>query len=318
MADRRLQVFHTVARVMSFTKAAEILHMTQPAVTFQIKQLEDFFNTRLFDRTHNKITLTEAGRTVYDYAEQILEMYAKMSNDVKELTGDVSGALVIGASTTIAEYMLPRLLGAFKKSHPDVSLRLQVGNTDAIVSMVENNMLDLGIVEAPVYNKNLEVKACRLDEMVVIVPPDHPLAQFKTIRPDQLTHYPFILREEGSGSRSVINEYMKNSGMNFIDFDIVMELGSPESLKMAVEGGVGVAITSRTTLAKEIKLASLVAISLNPPLLRPFSHVRQRHKFRHRAVGELLEFAEEYCKVQARAEGFIVPDDLLQEETMLV
>jgi DNA-binding transcriptional LysR family regulator len=108
---------------------------------------------------------------------------------------------------------------------------------------------------------------------------------------------------------------MKNAGMNFVDFNIVMELGSPESIKMAVEGGVGVAITSRTTLAKELKLESLVALSLNPPLMRPFSHVRQRHKFRHRAVGELLEFAEEYCKIQARKEGFIVPDDQQQENT---
>lgn len=310
MADRRLQVFHTVARVMSFTKAAEILHMTQPAVTFQIKQLEDAFNTRLFDRTHNKITLTEAGRVVYDYAEQILESYAKMANDVKDLTGDITGALVIGASTTIAEYLLPRLLGVFKKQFPDVTLRLQVGNTDAIVSMVENNLLDLGIVEAPVYNKNLEVITCRLDELVVIVPPDHPLAAFDTIRPEQLTQYPFILREEGSGSRAVIDEYMRNAGMNFIDFDIVMELGSPESVKMAVESEVGVAITSRTTLSKEIKLGTLKAIPLNPPLMRPFSHVRQRHKFRHRAVGQLLEFAEHYCKEQARKEGFIIPDDV--------
>lgn len=310
MADRRLQVFHTVARVMSFTKAAEILHMTQPAVTFQIKQLEDAFNTRLFDRTHNKITLTEAGRVVYDYAEQILESYAKMANDVKDLTSDITGALVIGASTTIAEYLLPRLLGVFKKQFPDVTLRLQVGNTDAIVSMVENNLLDLGIVEAPVYNKNLEVITCRLDELVVIVPPDHPLAAFDTIRPEQLTQYPFILREEGSGSRAVIDEYMRNAGMNFIDFDIVMELGSPESVKMAVESEVGVAITSRTTLSKEIKLGTLKAIPLNPPLMRPFSHVRQRHKFRHRAVGQLLEFAEQYCKEQARKEGFIIPDDV--------
>jgi len=310
MADRRLQVFHTVARVMSFTTAAEILHMTQPAVTFQIKQLEDAFNTRLFDRTHNKITLTEAGRVVYDYAEQILESYAKMANDVKDLTGDITGALVIGASTTIAEYLLPRLLGVFKKQFPDVTLRLQVGNTDAIVSMVENNLLDLGIVEAPVYNKNLEVITCRLDELVVIVPPDHPLAAFDTIRAEQLTQYPFILREEGSGTRVVIDEYMRNAGMNFIDFDIVMELGSPESVKMAVESEVGVAITSRTTLSKEIKLGTLKAIPLNPPLMRPFSHVRQRHKFRHRAVGQLLEFAEQYCKEQARKEGFIIPDEI--------
>ncbi|HQR96678.1 MAG TPA: LysR substrate-binding domain-containing protein, partial [Thiotrichales bacterium] len=228
----------------------------------------------------------------------------------KDLTGDITGALVIGASTTIAEYLLPRLLGVFKKQFPDVTLRLQVGNTDAIVSMVENNLLDLGIVEAPVYNKNLEVITCRLDELVVIVPPDHPLAAFDTIRPEQLTQYPFILREEGSGSRAVIDEYMRNAGMNFIDFDIVMELGSPESVKMAVESEVGVAITSRTTLSKEIKLGTLKAIPLNPPLMRPFSHVRQRHKFRHRAVGQLLEFAEQYCKEQARKEGFIIPDDV--------
>ena len=157
MADRRLQVFHTVAKVMSFTKAAETLHMTQPAVTFQVKQLEDFFNTRLFDRTHNKITLTDAGKVVYDYADQILELYEKMNSQVRELTGEVTGTLVVGASTTIAEYMLPSLLGAFKKEFEEVNIRLQVGNTDAIVSMVENNMIDLGLVEAPVHNKNLEV-----------------------------------------------------------------------------------------------------------------------------------------------------------------
>lgn len=309
MADRRLQVFHTVARVMSFTKAAEVLHMTQPAVTFQIKQLEDAFNTRLFDRTHNKITLTEAGRIVYDYADQILESYAKMAHDVKDLTGDITGTLVIGASTTIAEYMLPKLLGVFKKQFPDVSLRLQVGNTEAIVAMVENNLLDLGIVEAPVYNKNLEVITCRLDELVTIVPPEHPLASYTSVRPEQLTHYPFILREEGSGSRAVIDEYLRNAGINFIDFNIVMELGSPESIKMAVESDVGIAITSRTTLSKELTLGTLVAIPMNPPLMRPFSHVRQRHKFRHRAVGQLLEFAEKYCKEQAEKEGFIIPDD---------
>lgn len=310
MADRRLQVFHTVARVMSFTKAAEVLHMTQPAVTFQIKQLEDTFNTRLFDRTHNKITLTEAGRIVYDYADQILESYARMSNDVKDLTGDVTGTLVIGASTTIAEYMLPRLLGVFKKQFPEVSLRLQVGNTDAIVAMVENNQLDLGIVEAPVHNKNLEVITCRLDELVTILPPNHPLVKQESISPEELLKHPFIMREEGSGSRAVIDEYMKMAGINMVDLNVMMELGSPEAIKMAVESDIGISITSRTTLAKELELGTLVAVPLNPPLLRPFSHVRQRHKFRHRAVGQLLEFAEEYCKEQAKKEGFIVPEDL--------
>ena len=114
MADRRLKIFHTVARLLNFTKAGEHLHMTQPAVTFQIRQLEDQFNTRLFDRTHNKVTLTEAGKQVYMYADRILKLYDDMNHSITEMTGDVSGGVSLGASTTIAEYMLPLLIGEFK------------------------------------------------------------------------------------------------------------------------------------------------------------------------------------------------------------
>ncbi len=308
MADRRLQVFHTVAKVLSFTKAAETLHMTQPAVTFQVKQLEEQFNTRLFDRTHNKITLTDAGRIVYNYSEQILELYERMHNDVREITGEVSGSLIIGASTTIAEYLLPKLLGAFKESFPEVNIRLQVGNTDAIVAMVENNLIDLGLVEAPVYNKNLEVEVCRLDEMVLAVPPDHPLASRKSVSIGEIRRYEYITREEGSGTRAVIDQYLKEQGLGYSDLDVVLELGSPEAIKMAIESGIGLAIVSRSTLTKELKLGTLKAIPLNPPLTRPFSHVRQKHKFRNRAVGELLTFAVDYCKKRAREEGFTVPE----------
>lgn len=309
MADRRLQVFHTVAKVMSFTKAAETLHMTQPAVTFQVKQLEDFFNTRLFDRTHNKITLTDAGKVVYDYADQILELYEKMNSQVRELTGEVTGTLVVGASTTIAEYMLPSLLGAFKKEFEEVNIRLQVGNTDAIVSMVENNMIDLGLVEAPVQNKNLEVDVCRIDEMQLICSPDHPLAKRDKVTVEDFRKFPYISREEGSGSRAVIDSYIREQGFSYSDLSVVMELGSPEAVKMAVESEVGLAVVSRTTLSKELRLGTLKAIPLDPPILRPFSHVRQKHKFRHRAVGELLEFAITYCIDRAVELGFRVPTE---------
>jgi len=312
MADRRLQVFHTVAKVMSFTKAAETLHMTQPAVTFQVKQLEDFFNTRLFDRTHNKITLTDAGKVVYDYADQILELYEKMNSEVRELTGEVTGTLVVGASTTIAEYMLPSLLGAFKKEFEEVNIRLQVGNTDAIVSMVENNMIDLGLVEAPVQNKNLEVDVCRIDEMQLICSPDHPLAKRDKVTVEDFRKFAYISREEGSGSRAVIDAYIREQGFSYSDLNVVMELGSPEAVKMAVESEVGLAVVSRTTLAKELRLGTLKAIPLDPPILRPFSHVRQKHKFRHRAVGELLEFAINYCRERAVELGFRIPTEAEQ------
>ena len=295
MADRRLSVFYTVARLLSFTKAAESLHMTQPAVTFQVRQLEEYFNTRLFDRTHNRISLTEAGEKVYEYAEKIFELYGELENSVRELTGEISGVLILGASTTIAEYMLPSLLGDFKTKYPDVNIRLKVSNTDGIVSMVEHNVIDLGVVEAPVANKNLAVETCRTDRLVAIVPPGHPLASKDKIQLSEILDHPYICREEGSGTREVILEYLKEAGLDSGQLNIIMELGSLEALKGAVEAGIGISIVSRATLTKEIKLGTLKVLELDPPLERPFSFVHQKHKFRQRAMDELLEFAREYC-----------------------
>jgi len=296
MADRRLQVFHTVARLLSFTKAAETLHMTQPAVTFQVRQLEEHFNTRLFDRTHNRISLTDAGKKVYEYADRIFELYSEMENSVREMTGEISGALTIGASTTIAEYMLPTLLGDFKEKYPDVTIHLKVSNSEGIVSMVENNTIDLGVVESPVGNKNLVVETCKRDQLVAIVPPGHKLANAAPVTFGKLLEYPFICREEGSGTREVINDYLDNLSDCSSSLKITMELGSPEAVKGAVEAGMGVSVVSRATIQKELKLGTLVALNLDPPLDRPFSFVHQKQKFRLRVMEELLEFARNYCE----------------------
>jgi len=295
MADRRLQVFHTVARLLSFTKAAESLHMTQPAVTFQVRQLEEYFKTRLFDRTHNRISLTDAGVRVYEYADKIFELYTEMDNAVRGMTGEISGVLIMGASTTIAEYMLPALLGDFKHKYPDVNVHLKVSNTEGIVSMVENNDIDLGVVEAPVMNKNLVVEECRKDRLVAIVPPKHMLAGEQQIKLKDLLDHAYIAREEGSGTREVIQEYVSSVGMKPGDVHVAMELGSPEAIKGAVEASMGVSIVSEVTIHKELQLGTLVALELNPPLERPFSFVHQKQKFRQRAMDELLEFARSYC-----------------------
>ena len=295
MADRRLQVFHSVARLLSFTKAAETLHMTQPAVTFQVRQLEEYFNTRLFDRTHNRISLTEAGEQVYAYADKIFELYGAMENSVREITGEISGALVIGASTTIAEYMLPALLGNFKKKYPDVTIQLKVSNSDGIVSMVESNVIDLGVVESPVGNKNLDVEICLVDTLMAIVPPGHVLAGRESVTIQEMIGFPYICREEGSGTREVILSYLSNHGLSTNDLDVVMELGSPEAIKGAVAADMGISIISSATIQKELALNSLAAIPMAPGLDRNFSFVHQKQKFRHRAMGELLDFAREYC-----------------------
>lgn len=270
--------------------------MTQPAVTFQVRQLEEQFNTRLFDRTHNRISLTEAGRNVYAYADRIFELYSEMENAVREITGEISGAVTIGASTTIAEYMLPTLLGDFKDRYPEVTIHLKVTNSEGIISMVENNTIDLAVVEAPVANKNLVVETCKRDQLVAIVPPNHRLATKDKVTFAALLEYPFICREEGSGTREVIDEYLCQQPECNLAVKVAMELGSPEAVKGAVEAGMGVSVVSRATIQKELRLGTLVAINLDPPLDRPFSFVHQKQKFRLRVMEELLEFARAYCR----------------------
>ncbi len=295
MSDRRLQVFHAVAGVLSFTKAAELLNMTQPAVTHQIRQLEADFDTRLFDRENNRISLTQAGEQVLEYANQIIALYGEMHESVKSLTGDTSGLVTLGASTTIAEYMLPGLLGDFLDKFPNVQVRLRVANTDSIVGMVGDNSIDLGIVEGVVNNQYLLVEDCQQDELRVIVPPDHTLAAKATLVPAELLDYPFISREEGSGTRSVIASFLEQHGVSEEQLIQSFELGSTEAIKGAVQAGMGISIVSAAALAKEEKLQQLVSIPTTPPILRTFYFVRQPQKFRTHLMDELFQFAHQYC-----------------------
>ncbi len=191
--------------------------------------------------------------------------------------------------------MLPSLFSGFTKKFPDIQLRLKVSNTEGIVSMIENSMIDLGIVEGPVTNKNLIVEMCRVDNLVVIVPPEHELTSRDSISMDELMHYSFICREEGSGTRDVIMDHMTKMGLDKNNLNVCLELGSPESIKGAVEAGMGVAIVSSATIEKELKLNVLSKLDLDPALERSFSFVRQRQKFRLHAMEGLLEYARGYC-----------------------
>lgn len=295
MADRRLQVFLTVARLLSFTRAAEVLHMTQPAVTFQVRQLEEQLDTRLFDRNHNRVTLTDAGRLVQRYAERIFDTYGELEAALRELKGADGGALVIGASTTVAEYMLPALLGAFRREHPDIGIRLRVGNTESVVVMVEEGSVDLGIVEAPVTHRSLQVQPCLVDQLRLIVPPDHELAGRDTAQVADFIERPFICREEGSGTREVIMEYLGHAGYDRNSLRGCMELGSSEAIKGAVVAGMGISVLSEAVVAKELSLGELVALPLSPPLERPISLVHARQKFRVPTLEVLMQFLRGYC-----------------------
>ena len=293
MADRRLQVFHAVARQLSFTKAAEQLFMTQPAVTFQIKQLEEHLNTRLFERRHGRIALTPAGELVLGYAEKILKLSEELETRVGELTGDISGPLLLGASTTIAEFFLPQILGEFKARAPGVVPRLFVANSEAVQARIVERTLDLGFIEGDSHLPSLVTDVCCDDELQVVCTPGHPLAKLKSATPKSLTEHAYISREPGSGTREVIDHYLQNAGVAPDSMQVVMELGSPEAVKGLVATGLGFAIMSRATVVKETQLGQLVQIPLAPRLHRQLSVVYPKERFHSRLVSEFVAFAKE-------------------------
>ena len=291
--DRRLQVFHAAARHLSFTKAAEALSMTQPAVTFQIRQLEESFGTRLFDRVHGRITLTAAGAVALDYADRILALSTDLDARLKEMSGQVAGPLLVGASTTIAEFLLPQILGEFKSRFPAVVPRLFVANSLAVQDRLVERSLDLGFIEGDSHLPSLVSDVCCQDELQVVCAPSHPLAQQGPLSARSLTAHPYITREPGSGTREVIDHYLAKAGVPPDALQVVMEVSSPEALKRLVATGMGFTIMSRAAVTKETRLGILVELPLAPPLLRHLSVVYPKERLHSRLVSRFVQFARE-------------------------
>ncbi len=293
MADRRLQVFHAVARLLSFTRAAENLQMTQPAVTFQIKQLEDQLNVRLFDRSHNRINLTEAGRLAFDYAGRIFGLYGEMENSIREVTGEVSGVLRIAVGNSAAQYMLTPILSAFGQQFPAVQIRLDVGSVAQVISMVENSFADVGIVEMPVNNKKLITKVHNEAHWRFVVAASHPLARINQITPEILEQQTWIMASDSADAREIVNQYMSDAGIDLTRLRIMMEMGSFSAIKHAVEAGQGVALLPHVAIHKELKLGSLASPPLSIPLIQGLSFIYKQQKFPLKIVDELLNLTKQ-------------------------
>jgi DNA-binding transcriptional LysR family regulator len=293
VSDRRLQVFNAVAKHLSFTKAAEALFMTQPAVTFQIRQLEEQLNTRLFDRAQGRISLTFAGTITLEYADRILALYEELDSRMKELTGQLAGPLLIGASTTIADFLLPQIVGALKVRYPAVIPRLFVANSEAVQGRIAERSLDLGFIEGDSHLPTLGADVCCEDELQLVCAPSHALAKRKCATPQLLLEHAYISREVGSGTREVIDNYLEKAGLASESLQVVMEAGSPEALKGLAATGLGFAIMSRAIVAKEVRLGELVKIPLSPRLIRYLSLVYPKERFHSRLVSTFIEFAKQ-------------------------
>ncbi|MDO9598173.1 MAG: LysR family transcriptional regulator [Azoarcus sp.] len=293
MADRRLQVFHAVAKHGSFTRAAEHLFMTQPAVTFQIKQLEEHFNTRLLDRGHGKISLTLAGELVLAYAERILGLSEELESRVSELTDELSGVLNIGTSTTIAAYWLPQLLETFKRRYPRVVPRVVVGNSQLTEDRVAARELDIGLIEIVSEQPAIEHFSATRDALLVICAPTHPLAQATSLKATDLIEHPFITRDPGNAIREIAEEFFEAAGIPMSEVNVCAELGSLATVKHLAAEGMGFAIASQAAMLRDIREGRLVGIPLEPALYTPLEVIIPRDKFRSRLI---TTFAEHACE----------------------
>ena len=294
MADRRLQVFHAVARHGSFTRAAERLFMTQPAVTFQIKQLEEHFNTRLLERGQGGVTLTAAGEIVDAYAERILELNEELGTRISELTNELVGTLNIGTSTTIAAYWLPRLLERFKRRNPGVVPRVMVGNSAFVEARVASRELDLGLIEIVTEDASLERRAAGRDELMVICAPGHPLARHEVLSAEALASHAFITREPGNAIRELAEEYFAAAGISADELDIAAELGSLAAVKHLAREGMGYGIASHAAILRDVGEGALVAIPLDPPLFTPLEVIFPKDRFRSRLITAFADCATDY------------------------
>ncbi len=250
----RLVVFRAVARQLSFRKAAEELYLTQPAVSLQIKALEEDLGVQLFDRSGLHPHLSPAGKILLKHADHASEILAHAEEELAALSGSHAGALTLGASTTIAQYVLPGLLSEFCKTHPRIVPTLISGNTERIVAAVEDRSIELGFIEGPPRSRDVKTEAFLEDEIVLIVPAAHAWAERATVATNEIVTVPLLMRERGSGTRRVLELALEQSGIQRRGLQVAMELDSTEAIKSAVEAGFGVGFVSRWAIAKDLRL----------------------------------------------------------------
>lgn len=261
MFDYRLKVFHTVASRLSFTKASEELHISQPAVTKHIKEIEVQLSTKLFDRKGTSIQLTQSGKILYEYAEKIRNIYRDMEFEISQINQQHKGKLIIGASTTVAQYILPEILAKFNAYYKDIKIELLTGNTEAISALLKEEKIDLGIIEGESQSSYFDYKTFKPDEIVLAAKSDHALAH-KTLQVKDLYQLNLIFREQGSGTLEFIQNRLKEKGVNIHELNTVIQLGSSESIKNYLLHSDCMAFLSISTILNELKNNVLTVIDI--------------------------------------------------------
>lgn len=259
MSVETLRVFVTVLEQKNFSRAAELLHLSQPGVSLQIMNLENEFGTKLIHRTPKLVRPTKAGEILYERAKKMLSLYEEAKQEVDLLQNTVSGSLHIGASFTIGEYLLPRVLAEYAQQYPQVELEVKIANTEEVTQAVRTNQLDVGLIEGEVEYKDIQIEPFMKDEMVLVMSATHPLAADEHISVDELQDQIWILRESGSGTRSFSDQLIQRFGLRMKRSFV---FSSSQGVKEAVAAGLGIAVLSRWIVRKELASGELSTVSV--------------------------------------------------------
>jgi len=272
MENFRLKVFRVVARHLNFRRAAEELCLTQPAVTLQIKTLEQQLGVQLFDRSGVRIRLTTAGTVLLKYAVRIEKLEAAAQAALSRHADSQRGELRIGASLTIAQYILPHLLGAFKQQHPLVRPCITTCNTEEVLEALVAHRVSVGFIEGPTLRRDIRTESFLEDEIVLMVPPAHEWSERGFIEPQELTQERLLMRERGSGTRRVVEMALQKGGVKPKQLHLSMEFDSTEGIITAVEAGLGIGFASLWSIGKELQVGSVRAAPIHGiRITRPLS-----------------------------------------------
>ena len=251
MLDFRLKVFQSVAHNLSFTKASNELFITQPAITKHIKELEAEFEVKFFDRVGNKIILTQAGNVLLSYADHIFALHNEVKFELSQLKGTIEGNLRLGASTTIAQYVIPSALATFNQRFPEVKLSLTNGNTEDIEQRLLKHEIDIGIVEGKPTNSDIRYTSFLNDELLVFTSAQNTIIPTSTSN-DEFMKLPLVLRERGSGTLEIIEKSLQHYHISPKNLNVLLFLGSTEAIKSFIKTGNGVGIVSRFAIEQEV------------------------------------------------------------------
>ena len=286
-----LELFCRIVESGSFSKAANAAYLTQPTVSGHIKKLEGEVGVRLLDRLGHRSTPTKAGDLLYRYAKRIMALRQEAQQAMDELKGGLKGELILGASSVPGGYLLPPIIGRFRAQYPDISVILKVSDSKEIIEAVIDGAYEVGAVGAQFDDGRIEYRKFAEDEMVLVVPPDHPWVSRSSVKVKELPSQPFLIRERGSGTRKIMEQALEQHNLSMGAFRVIGEMGSNEAIRQAVKTGGGIAIISKLAVASDIKHRELNAIPVaGLKLTREFYLITHRHRSLSPICNAFLKF----------------------------